>query len=288
MTTALQHLSPRAGVTPAHHASLSLPALYDEADGTAILSLMAEQPEPTIKVDGLVKRFKGRPILDGVTFSVPAGEVFGLVGLNGAGKTTILRILATFLAADEGQATVAGISLANDPEAVRASIGYLPDFFGLYDRLSVREHLEFYAGIHDVPGPRRRRLAEELLELVGLASQGACDVAALSRGQRQRLGLGQALVHDPAVLLLDEPCSGLDPLAQIEVRELIKELRKTGKTILVSSHDLAALNDICSRIGLIDGGRMAMVGPVAEFRTKSDDLAMLLEHMKASAAGPTP
>lgn len=224
---------------------------------------------PVITADGLVKRFGSRLALDDLTFAVPEGEVFGFVGANGAGKTTTIRILSTLLAFDEGDASVGGVSVRDDPQAVRALIGYVPDFFGLYARLTALEYLEFYAGVHGLAPRRRRQVAGELLELVGLADRGHDDVDGLSRGQKQRLCLARALVHDPAVLLLDEPASGLDPGAQVEVRELMKELRAMGKTILVSSHDLPELEETCSWVGLIAEGRMVAVGPMAEVRDQT-------------------
>ena len=221
-----------------------------------------------IEVEGLYKRFGSQPALQGVNFVVPSGEIFGFIGPNGAGKTTTIRILATLTLPDAGTATIGGIPVAEDPHAVRELIGYMPDFFGVYDRLTSVEYLEFYAACHGVPHVRRRAVARELLELVDLTDRADDQVDTLSRGMKQRLCLGRALVHDPQVLLLDEPASGLDPRARIEMRELIRELRRMGKTILVSSHILPELEELCTWVGFIDGGRMVAAGPVSDVRNQ--------------------
>jgi ABC-2 type transport system ATP-binding protein len=221
-----------------------------------------------ISVEGLHKRYGGRVALQEVDFSVPMGEIFGFVGPNGAGKTTTIRILATLTAADGGAATIGGIPVGEDPHGVRELIGYMPDFFGVYDRLTAEEYLEFYAACHGVPRRRRRKVASELLELVDLGDRVGDQVDTLSRGMKQRLCLARALVHDPQVLLLDEPASGLDPRARVEMRELIRELRRMGKTILVSSHILPELEELCTWIGFIDEGRMVAAGPMSEVRNQ--------------------
>jgi ABC-2 type transport system ATP-binding protein len=219
-----------------------------------------------IEVQALHKRYGDQVAVDDVTFSVPPGEIFGFVGPNGAGKTSTIRILASLMAPDGGMARVAGISVDSDPEGVREVVGYMPDFFGVYDRLTTEEYLEFYAACHAVPRRRRRRVAHDLLELVDLGGRAGQQVDALSRGLKQRLCLARALVHDPQVLLLDEPASGLDPRARVEMRELIRELRRMGKTILVSSHILPELEELCTWIGFIDEGRMVATGPLADIR----------------------
>ncbi len=221
-----------------------------------------------IAVESLHKRFGGQVALQEVDFSVPKGEIFGFVGPNGAGKTTTIRILATLAVPDSGTATVGGISVTVDPLGVRELIGYMPDFFGVYDRLTAEEYLEFYAACHGVPRRRRRKVAHELLELVDLGGRADDQVDTLSRGMKQRLCLARALVHDPQVLLLDEPASGLDPRARIEMRELIRELRRMGKTILVSSHILPELEELCTWIGFIDHGRMVAAGPMLDVRNR--------------------
>jgi ABC-2 type transport system ATP-binding protein len=219
-----------------------------------------------IAVEGLHKEYGHRVALDEVSFEVPKGEIFGFVGPNGAGKTTTIRILATLSSADAGEATVGGIPVHESPAEVRGLIGYMPDFFGVYDRLTSAEYLEFYAACHGVPRRKRRAVARELLELVDLGDRREAPVDSLSRGMKQRLGLARALVHDPAVLLLDEPASGLDPRARVEMKELIRELRRMGKTILISSHILPELEELCTWVGFIDGGRMVAAGPMSQVR----------------------
>ncbi len=221
-----------------------------------------------IEVRGLRKRYGRQVALESVDFEVPRGEIFGFIGPNGAGKTTTIRILATLVTADAGSASIGEISVADDPQGVRRLIGYMPDFFGVYDRLTAQEYLEFYAACHDVPRHRRARVARELLDLVDLADRSEAQVDTLSRGMKQRLCLARTLVHDPQVLLLDEPASGLDPRARYEMRELIKELRRMGKTILVSSHILPELEELCTWVGFIDRGRMVEVGPVEDVRNR--------------------
>jgi len=221
-----------------------------------------------IAIDGLRKRFGRQLALDGVTFTVPRGEIFGFVGPNGAGKTTTIRILATLAPADSGTATIGGVPVGDDPGAVRELVGYMPDFFGVYDRLTAVEYLEFYAACHGVDRSRRRRVALELLELVDLGDRRETQVDTLSRGMKQRLCLARALVHDPRVLLLDEPASGLDPRARVEMRELVRELRRMGKTILVSSHILPELEELCTWVGFIDRGQMVAVGPMDQVRDR--------------------
>jgi ABC-2 type transport system ATP-binding protein len=217
-----------------------------------------------IAVEGLRKRFGRRVALDDVDFVVPRGEIFGFLGPNGAGKTTTIRILATLALPDAGTARVGGIRVDRDPYGVQRLVGYMPDFFGVYDRLTAREYLEFYGACHDLPAAQRRRVARELLELVALADRADDQVDALSRGMKQRLCLARALVHGPQVLLLDEPASGLDPRARVEMRELIRELRRMGKTILISSHIVPELEELCTWIGVIDRGRVVEVGPKAD------------------------
>ncbi|MBO0682021.1 MAG: ABC transporter ATP-binding protein [Candidatus Dormibacteraeota bacterium] len=217
-----------------------------------------------ISVAGLEKRYGGHLALRGVDFEVPEGEIFGFLGPNGAGKTSTIRILATLIPPDGGTATVAGVPVDRDPYEVQKLIGYTPDFFGVYDRLTSVEYLEFYGACHDLPAARRRKAAHELLELVNLTERAADQVDTLSRGMKQRLCLARALVHNPKVLLLDEPASGLDPGARIEMRELIRELRRMGKTILISSHVIPEVEELCTWVGVIDNGRMVEVGPKAD------------------------
>ena len=215
-----------------------------------------------IAVEDLTKVYGKRTALDHISFSVPEGEIFGFVGPNGAGKTTTLRILAGLLEPTSGSAVVDGADVTRDPGHVLSRLGYMPDFFGVYDQLTVSEYLDFYASCYQQPKPRRRVVVDSLLELVDLGDRRDQGVDTLSRGLKQRVCLARALVHDPAVLLLDEPASGLDPRARVEMREILKELQAMGKTIVISSHILPELTELCSMIGIIDQGRMRAVGPV--------------------------
>ncbi len=221
-----------------------------------------------VRVEGLVKRYDGLPALDGLDLQVEEGEIFGLVGPNGAGKTTTLRILATLLEPTAGEAEVAGLSVRRNPTAVRRVLGFMPDVFGVYDDMKVWEYLDFFGRCYGLPADRRRRMIGDLLELVDLADKREAYVAELSRGMQQRLCLAHALVHDPTVLLLDEPASGLDPRARVELRELLRELRSLGKTILISSHILPELEELCSSIAIIDHGRVLAQGKVADIEAR--------------------
>ena len=217
-----------------------------------------------IVVEGLTKIYGSRTALDHVSFEVPKGEIFGFVGPNGAGKTTTLRILAALLEPTAGRALVDGADVIEHPNLVHERLGYMPDFFGVYDQLTVAEYLDFYAACYRQPKARRKKIVDDLLALVGLSDRRDQSVDSLSRGLKQRACLARALVHDPVVLLLDEPASGLDPRARIEMREILKELQRMGKTIIISSHILPELTELCTMIGIIDQGRMRATGPVQE------------------------
>jgi len=221
-----------------------------------------------VRTDGLVKRYNGTLALAGIDLEVEEGEIFGLVGPNGAGKSTTLRILSTLLAPTAGDAEVAGQSVSRNPTAVRRVIGFMPDSFGVYDDMKVWEYLDFFARCYGIPAPRRRQLIGDLLELVDLADRRGSYVQSLSRGMQQRLCLAHALVHDPAVLLLDEPASGLDPRARIELRALLRELRSLGKTIVISSHILPELEELCTSLAIIDHGRVLAAGRIAEIEQR--------------------
>ena len=194
--------------------------------------------------------------------------MFGFIGPNGAGKTTTMRILATLLNPTWGEAYVCGNSIYTKPREIRRLIGYMPDFFGVYDDMKVIEYLEFFAAAYRIKGAARRKICDEVLELVDLGYKRDALVTSLSRGMTQRLGLARVLLHDPQVLLLDEPASGLDPRARIEIRGLLKELRNMGKTIMVSSHILPELADICNKIGIIERGELLVNADVAEVMKK--------------------
>jgi ABC-2 type transport system ATP-binding protein len=217
-----------------------------------------------IKVRGLKKNYGRVQALKGLDMDVPAGSIYGFIGQNGAGKTTALRILAGLLVPGQGLAEVAGWDIMLYPRAVQEAIGYMPDFFGVYDDLRVGEYLLFYASAYGIKGPRAGKLRDDLLELVELGDKREAFVDTLSRGMQQRLCLARALVHDPPVLLLDEPASGLDPLARVEMREILKELGQMGKTILVSSHILTELANLCTHIGMITEGALVRQGVLAD------------------------
>src|SRR4030088_2677056 len=215
-----------------------------------------------ISVEQLTKVYGRRTALDAASFEVPGGEIFGFVGPNGAGKTTTLRILAALREPTTGRAFVDGADGSRQPDRVHERLGYMPDFFGVYDQLTAAEYLDFYASCYLQPKARPKKITDDLLELVGLSDRRDQAVDTLSRGMKQRLCLARALVHDPVVLLLDEPASGLDPRARVEMREILRELRRMGKTIIISSHILPELTELCSMIGIIDHGRMRATGTV--------------------------
>jgi ABC-2 type transport system ATP-binding protein len=219
-----------------------------------------------IETRGLTKQYGRLMALKGLNLQVEAGAVYGLVGPNGAGKTTTMRILATLLRPTAGEAWVAGYSVLRNRRDVRRTIGYMPDFFGVYGDMKVWEYLDFFAACYEIPREIRSRLADDLLELVDLAHRRDDYVEALSRGMRQRLCLARALAHDPQVLILDEPASGLDPRARVEIRELLQELQAMGKTILVSSHILSEIEEVCTHIGIIEQGSLVATGTLDEMR----------------------
>ena len=217
-----------------------------------------------IETRDLTKKYGELFALKSLNLNLNRGDVFGFIGPNGAGKTTTMRILATLLNPTWGEASVCGYSIYTRPKEIRRMIGYMPDFFGVYDDMKVIEYLEFFAAAYRIHGPKRRQVCDEVLELVDLGYKRDALVTSLSRGMTQRLGLARVLLHDPQVLLLDEPASGLDPRARIEIRALLKELRTMGKTIMVSSHILPELADICNKIGIIERGELLFNDTVAE------------------------
>ena len=225
-------------------------------------------PRPIVEARGLVKRYNGTIAVAGVDLTIPEGEIFGLVGPNGAGKTTMLRMLATLLAPTSGDAEVAGESVRRNPQAVRRVLGYMPDAFGVYDDMKVWEYLDFFGRCYGLAPAQRKRMIGDLLELVDLAGKRDAYVQSLSRGMQQRLCLAHALVHDPKVLLLDEPASGLDPRARVELRELLRELRAIGKTIVISSHILPELEELCTSVAIVDHGRVLAAGTINEIGAK--------------------
>ena len=217
-----------------------------------------------IKTQDLTKVYGNVHAIDNLSLDLVEGDLFGYIGPNGSGKTTTMRILATLLQPTWGEASVCGYSIYTHPKEIRRMIGYMPDFFGVYDDMKVIEYLEFFAAAYRIKGAARRKVCNEMLELVDLGYKRDAFVTSLSRGMTQRLGLARVLLHDPKVLLLDEPASGLDPRAQIEIRGVLKQLGKMGKTIMVSSHILPELADICNKVGIIERGVLNYNGTVSD------------------------
>jgi len=217
-----------------------------------------------IQTKRLTKYYGNLAAVIDLDLTIEEGDIFGFIGPNGAGKTTTMRILATLLEPTRGTALINGLSVTKQGKKVRRLVGYMPDFMGVYDDLKVFEYLEFFAAAFGIERRRRKSIVEGVLELTDLKSKQNVDVDSLSRGMQQRLGVARVLVHDPKVLILDEPASGLDPRARIEIRELLRELKKMGKTIMISSHILSELEEICDRVGIIEHGRMVFSGSMEE------------------------
>ena len=242
------------------------------------------KPRPAIHVRQLGHRFGPHEALRGVSFDVAPGEIVGIIGPNGAGKTTTIRVMTTLLEPTSGRVEIEGLDVSVDPERVRRLIGYMPDHPGVYEQVTVREYLEFFADAYDVSGGGRDYAAvEAVLELTDLTRLEDKLVAALSKGMQQRLQLGRVLLHDPRVLILDEPASDLDPRARIEMRDLLVELRAMGKTIFLSSHILTELADVCTSVAILERGSLVVAGPIAEIadrlaaaRAAPDDLRCAL------------
>lgn len=217
-------------------------------------------------LSGVEKNYGSVKALDGLDLEVPEGSVFGLIGPNGAGKTTSMQVISTLLSRDAGKVEVLGVDPQSDPKAVRRLLGYMPDFFGFYENLTAHEYLEFFAAAHEIKGAKRGAVVRDLLALVDLDHKAGADVNSLSRGMKQRLSLARSLLHDPQLLVLDEPASGLDPRARVQLRELIAELSRMGKTVIISSHILAELEGICSHLAVIDDGKVKAHGNLDEIR----------------------
>jgi ABC-2 type transport system ATP-binding protein len=215
-----------------------------------------------VETHDLTRRYGATLALDHLNLQIPEGAIFGFIGPNGAGKTTTMRILTTLLQPTSGEATVCGHSVAADPRGVRRAVGFMPDFFGVYDNMKAWEYLDFFGRSYGVPPARRAVLIDELLALVDLGHKRDDYVMGLSRGMKQRLSLARTMMHDPQLLILDEPASGLDPRARIELRELLKELRALGKTIMISSHILTELAEMCTHVAIIERGRLLASGDV--------------------------
>jgi ABC-2 type transport system ATP-binding protein len=226
----------------------------------------AATDDAAITIRGLVKRYGQLRAVDALDLDVPRGAVFGLIGPNGAGKTTTMLTIVTLLTPDGGSIEVCGFDPTSDQREVRRRVGYMPDFFGTYDGLTCAEYLDFFASAYHLSGPERRRQVGDLLELVELTHKRDTDVSGLSRGMQQRLSLARALVHDPEVLVLDEPASGLDPRARVELREILLELSRQTRTILVSSHILAELEELCDQVGIIEAGKVLAQGTPESIR----------------------
>ncbi|MFO0924645.1 MAG: ABC transporter ATP-binding protein [Pirellulales bacterium] len=235
-----------------------------------------------IKTIGLTKKYGDMYAIRDIDLDLKEGDLFGFIGPNGAGKTTTMRIIATLLTPTSGEAYVCNYSIYTHPKEIRRLVGFMPDFFGVYDDMTVIEYLEFFAAAYRIQGPARRKRCDEMLEIVDLDFKRDAYANTLSRGQTQRLGLARVLLHDPAVLLLDEPLSGLDPRARIEMRNLLRRLGQMGKTIIVSSHILPELADICNKVGIIDRGRLGWNAEVAEvMRQVRSRMVVLIEMVDA-------
>ncbi|TWU26361.1 putative ABC transporter ATP-binding protein YbhF [Novipirellula galeiformis] len=256
-----------------------------------------------IKTVDLTKKYGDAFAIKGIDLDLQAGDLFGFIGPNGAGKTTTMRIIATLLEPTWGEAYVCGHSVHTQPKEIRRLVGYMPDFFGVYDDMTVVEYLEFFAAAYRINGQKRTDRVDEMLDVVDLEFKRDAYANTLSRGQTQRLGLARTLLHDPQVLLLDEPLSGLDPRARIEMRNLLRKLGEMGKTVIVSSHILPELADVCNKVGIIDRGELKQNAKVTEVirmvrehtvlviqtaeREQMDEVAKLLQgHEKVQATEP--
>ena len=221
-------------------------------------------PVPMIETINLTKRYGELVALNNLNLTISDGDCFGFIGPNGAGKTTTIKILATLLKPTSGQANIAGYTIGYQNRLIRPLIGYVPDFMGAYEDMNVTEYLEFFAAAYGIVGKQRKKVVADVLELTDLGYKATAEVNSLSRGMQQRLSIARVLLHDPKVLLMDEPASGLDPRARIEMRELLKELRRMGKTILISSHILPELAELCNVVGIIERGQLLFSGTVVE------------------------
>ena len=237
-----------------------------------------------IEARGLAKRYGTRLALKGVDLDAEPGCVLGLIGPNGAGKTTTIKILATLVAPDAGTAKIGGKDVLSDPGAVRAAVGYMPERFGLYDELSLEQYLEFFARLHGLRGKARRTRVDRVLELTDLLGKRADPCEGLSKGVRQRLYVAKTLLHDPSVLLLDEPASGLDPRARVEFRELVRELGRQGKTVLISSHILSELEAVCTRVVVVEDGTVRYSGPARDAAAQMGSLVVKVTLLDEAAA----
>jgi ABC-2 type transport system ATP-binding protein len=244
--------------------------------------------EPTVaavQTHGLTRVYGNLIALNGLNLTVNQGDLFGFIGSNGAGKTTTLRILATFLVPSAGSAMVFGHDVVRDADAVRHVIGYMPDFFGVYKDMEVTEYLDFFGACYRIPSGAREKTVADVLELVGLSEKKGTLIGALSRGMQQRLGLARVLIHDPRLLLLDEPASGLDPRARIEMMAILQELQRMGKTIIISSHILSELQTLCNRVAIIETGKLIYAGPVQGVKQQMSDHAVYWVRIRGEVDG---
>jgi ABC-2 type transport system ATP-binding protein len=239
---------------------------------------------PLVEVRGLAKDYGEKYAVKGISFTIDEGEIFGFIGPNGAGKTTTIKILSTLLEPSAGEVLIDGFCVQNDTEEVRRLIGYMPDQFGVYDGLTVEEYLEFFAGAYRLAPRQRRNTIEDVMELTDLAKLRDRMVSGLSKGMKQRLCLAKTLIHNPKLLILDEPASALDPRARIELRILLKELREMGKTIMISSHILTELSDLCTSVGIIEQGELVEWGSVDALQNQRGTQ----DHVKITLHGERP
>ncbi len=254
-------MTEQAATSPVETTAVAEPAV---AKTPGAQSVAAPAKAPAILTRQLTKRYGALTALDSLDLQLESGDVFGFIGPNGAGKSTTMKILAGLLSPTSGMAEIFGKNVFENGDLVRRSIGYMPDTFGVYEDLKVTEYLEFFAAAYDISRKERKKVVNDVLELTDLQYKRDALVDSLSRGMQQRLGLARVLVHDPPILILDEPASGLDPRARIEIRELLKELQRMGKTIMISSHILSELGEFCNKIGIIERGRLLVVGAIDE------------------------
>jgi ABC-2 type transport system ATP-binding protein len=250
---------------------------------------MTANAQTMIELRGLYRTFGSTKAVNDVSFSVERGHVFGYIGPNGAGKTTSMRILATLDTPDEGDAFIDGFSVVNDPDRARKRLGFMPDYLVTYPNVNCFEYIDFFARAYGLRGTQRKDSVERVMSFTGLDVMADKPTSGLSKGMKQRLSLGRAMIHDPAVLVLDEPAAGLDPRARIELREMIRELAKMGKTVLISSHILTELAEMCDTVGIIERGRLLAVGTVEQIQgahghqTQSRIAVQVLEHAEGLA-----
>jgi ABC-2 type transport system ATP-binding protein len=237
-----------------------------------------------IEIKNLRKEYGAQVAIENLSLEIPEGEVYGMIGPNGAGKTTMIRILATLLEPTFGTVKIAGIDVVRDPLRVHPILGYMSDFFALYENMLVWEYLDHFARCYDVPRDRRQALIDQALDLVDLNVRKESEVKALSRGMRQRLCFAKTLLHEPKVLLLDEPASGLDPKARYEFRELVKKLHEMGRTVLISSHILNEMDDFCTSVGIFEKGKLVTSGRVGDIlRQMQSALVVEVESLDGEA-----